>query len=109
MSRFDSVNYMLLTSDRQDNNLFSARFKNMRFNVPSSKTIRLTAADEHNLPGLAHVHLGDKDLWWALLEYNALYDAIEDVRAGLVLKIPSRTALISYLESSPDRPTSLII
>ena len=109
MSRFDAVNFMRLTADRKDNSVFSARFKNMRFNVPTEQTIRLTSADEHNLPGLAFKYLGDVSLWWVLLEYNGLYDAISDVRAGLVLRIPSRTALITYLETTPEKPSNLIL
>lgn len=109
MSRFDAVNYTRLTADGGDNDVFSARFKNMRFNVPIQKTIRLSAADEHNLPGLAHVHLGDKDLWWVLLHYNGLYDAIQDVRAGMQLRIPSRSALLAYLETSSEKPSNLVL
>jgi len=109
MSRFDSVNYMPLTRDGEDNSVFSARFKNIRHNVPVQQTIRVTVADEHNLPGLAFKYLGDVALWWVLLDYNGLYDAIEDVKAGLVLRIPSRTALISYLETTADTPSNLIL
>lgn len=109
MSRFDSINYMPLTQDGRDNDVFRAKFKNMRFNVPTESTIVLTAADESNLPGLAYTYLGDKNLWWVLLEYNGLYDAIEDVKAGNVLKIPSRKALITYLETKTDTPSNVII
>ena len=93
----------------KDNSIFSARFKNIRFNVPVQKTIRLSAADAHNLPGIAHVHLGDKELWWVLLDFNGLYDPIEDVVPGLVLRIPSRTALITYMETTADKPGNLIL
>lgn len=109
MSRFDSINYMEVTADRQDSDVFNAKFKNIRFNVPTESTIVLTAADEGNLPGLAHRLLGDKDLWWVLLEYNGLYDALSDVRAGNILKIPSRRALITYLETSSDRASNVIL
>lgn len=109
MARFDAVNYMPLTSDGADNDLFRAKFKNLRFNVQVQKTIRLTAADSHNLPGLAHVHLGDKDLWWVLLEFNGLYDPIEDIQPGLLLRIPSRASLISYLETTSERPANLVL
>lgn len=109
MSRFDAVNFMVTTSDREDNDIFSAKSKNMRFNVPTERSIVLNAADENNLPGLAHTHLGDKSLWWVLLEFNGLFDAIHDVKAGNVLKIPSRRALISYLETSTDQPTTVIL
>lgn len=109
MPRFDAVNYMPLTTDRKDNSVFGARFKNIRFNVPAQQTIRLSASDEHNLPGLAFKHLGDVELWWVLLDYNGLDDAISDVKAGTLLRIPSRTALISYLESVADTPSNLVL
>lgn len=109
MGRFDSINFTTLTSDGQDNDIFNAKFKNMRFNIPTAKTITLTIADENNLPGLAEKYLGDKSLWWALLEYNGLYDAIEDVKAGNVLRIPSRTSLITYLETTTETSTNLIL
>lgn len=109
MARFDSINFMTMTSDRQDLDVFGAKFKNLRYNIPTESTIVLTAADENNLPGLAYTHLGDKSLWWVLLSYNGLYDPIEDVKAGLKLKIPSRRALITYLETTTDQPTNIIL
>ena len=81
----------------------------MRFNIPTEKSITLTAADESNLPGLAFKYLGDTSLWWVLLEYNGLYDPISDVIAGNTLKIPSRRDLISYLESSPERSSNVVL
>ena len=109
MGRFDAINFRVMTPDRQDLDEFSAKSKNMRFNVPTEKTIVLTSADENNLPGLAHKHLQDKDLWWVLLEYNGLDDAINDIKPGNVMKIPSRRALITYLETESDRATNIII
>ena len=109
MGRFDAIRFREMTADRQDLDEFSAKSKNMRFNVPTEKTIVLTSADENNLPGLAHTYLQDKSLWWVLLEYNGLYDPINDVKAGTVMKIPSRRALIQYLETSEDKATNVII
>jgi hypothetical protein len=89
--------------------VFSAKFKNMRFNVPTEKTVALSAADAANLPGLAHRLLGDKSLWWVLLEYNGLYNPIEDIRPGILLNIPSRSALITYLETTPEKPSNVVL
>ena len=109
MSRFDSVNFMQFTSDGAELDVFTAKFKNMAFNVPAQLSIQLTAADTSNLPGLAFKYLGDVDLWWVLLEYNGLYDAIHDVRAGIILKIPSRSSVIAYLETTPDNSSNQIL
>lgn len=108
-SRFNLANFMTRTSDGQALSVFSAKSKNMRFNVPTERTITLGSADAHNLPGIAHRFLGDKGLWWVLLEYNGLYDPIEDVQPGLILRIPSRSALITYLETTPEKPSNVIL
>ena len=109
MSRFDMVNFMQLTSDGGDLDIFTSKFKNMAFNVPPQLTVQLTASDACNLPGLAFKYLGDVDLWWVLLEYNGLYDAIEDIKAGIILQIPSRSSIISFLETTPDTTSNQIL
>lgn len=109
MARFNALNFMPLTSDGGDLDVFASKAKNMRFNVPAAKTITLSMADEHNLPGLAHQHLGDQSLWWVLLEYNGLQDPIKDIKAGLVMRIPSRRDLITYLETTTDKPTNVTL
>lgn len=109
MSRFDAINFMRLTSDEQDLDVFGAKFKNIRYNLPAERTIQLKAEDAHNLPGLAFRLLGDTSLWWVLLDFNGLYDAIEDIRPGMYLRIPSRTNLIAYLETAADTTSNLII
>ena len=109
MSRFDSVNFMRMTTDGKHLDVFNAKFKNMAFNIGAERTIQLSAADEHNLPGLAFKYLGDVALWWVLLEYNGLYDAIEDVKAGMVLRIPSRSSIISYLETTPEVASNVVL
>ena len=108
-SRFNTVNFMVRTSDQGDLSVFSAKFKNMRYNVPTERTLTLTPADESNLPGIAQKYLGDMNLWWVLLEYNGLYDAINDVKAGDILRIPSRTELITYLETTPENPSNVVL
>ena len=108
-SRFNSANFMKADSDGNSLSIFSAKFKNMRYNIPTERTLILGPADECNLPGLAQKYLGDMNLWWVLLEYNGLYNAIEDVRPGNVLRIPSRTALITYLETAHERPSNVIL
>lgn len=100
---------MTLTSDGGDLDVFSAKSKNLRFNVPIERTIRLGLGDENNLPGLAFKYLGDTSLWWVLLEFNGLDDAMQDVQPGLFLNIPSRRDLITYLEVSETSSSTVSI
>lgn len=108
-SRFNSVNFMKLDSAGVKLSIFSAKFKNIRYNVPTERSLLLGPGDECNLPGLALKYLGDMNLWWVLLEYNGLYEPIEEVRAGLELRIPSRTALITYLETTEENASNVIL
>jgi hypothetical protein len=108
-SRFNVANFMALTKDGQALSVFSAKFKNIRYNIPAERTLVLTVADEHNLPGIAAKYLGDKNLWWLLMEYNGLYDPIGEVLAGNILRIPSRTALIAYLETTPENSSTVVL
>lgn len=91
--------------------LFSTTVKNLRFSVPSYKAITLGPADSADLPGIAAQYLGSRYLWWVLLHYNGLYDSIEDVVAGMVLKIPDQAALISYLSTqvTDGKPQTIVI
>lgn len=68
--------------------------------LPYSDLIRVDAQWESNLPGLAMQYLGTELRWWVLLLYNGLYDPIEDVKPGIVLKIPDRNSLEDLLGST---------
>jgi hypothetical protein len=101
MSRFDISSLMTTTSGYHD--VWTARFSNMRYAVPSINTVTVNSGFEANLPALAEKYMGDQNMWWILLQYNGLIDPIHDIRIGQVLKIPDRTSLISYLErQTPD-------
>lgn len=78
--------------------IWDAKPRDVRFNVPAASTIVVDSSTEANLPYLAHTHLGDQNLWWVLLYYNGLTDPIGDVYASAVLRIPDRSSLITYLE-----------
>lgn len=79
---------------------FSAVFRNMRFTLPIEKIITVDSSMSANLPGLAHRHLGETSLWWVLLYFNGLQDPVQDVVAGLQLRIPSRRSVVAMLEST---------
>lgn len=72
-------------------------YKNIRFNVPASSTFQVKDHDAANLPGIAFKVYGDTSMWHILMSYNGLEDAIQDVYAGLVLRVPDKAAVISYL------------
>lgn len=97
MSRFSIASLMSTSSDGY-HDVWSASFANMRYAVPHKTSVTVESGFEANLPALAHLYLGDQDLWWVLLQYNGLIDPIHDVRVGVSLKIPDRTSLLSYLE-----------
>lgn len=109
MQRFNQVNFLSLTSDGGDLDVFTSKGKNMRYNLAVGETVVLNSSDEHNLPGLAYRLLGDENLWWVLLAFNGLYDALDDVKAGLKLKVPVRRDLIAYLETADAAPSNVII
>lgn len=109
MPRFDSSNFMTVTADGQDLDIFSARFKDLRFGVPGTVTVEIDASTEANLPGLADKHLGDQALWWVILEYNGLVDPIEDITPGTVIRIPERRSVIQYLDARPATENSSVL
>lgn len=104
MNRFNIAGYTTFTQDGLPD-IWNAAYRDMRFSVPSAKTIQVSEGFEANLPALADIHLGDQNLWWVLLHFNGLHDAIHDIRIGTVLKIPDRNALITFL-SANAQPTS---
>lgn len=109
MARFNIANFMTPTADGKTLSVFSASYKNMRYAVAVERTLLLRPQDEHNLPGIAEKYLGNKELWWVLLEFNGLHDPIHDIKAGNVLLIPSRSSLISYLEATEDTSDTLVL
>ena len=72
---------------------------NIRFTVPAENTITIKVGDEANLPGLAAKYLGSRYLWYVLLHYNGLYDALQDIKPGTTLRIPKIDPLLSALKN----------
>jgi hypothetical protein len=61
--------------------------------------ITVDSTTEANLPYIAEKYLGTSRLWWTILMHNGLLDPIEDITIGTKLAIPSRSSLITILES----------
>lgn len=99
MSRFDLSNFCSLTDDVQDLDMFSAKFRNLSLLASTSRVITVDSTTEANLPYIAEKYLGTSMLWWTILMYNGLLDPIEDISIGTKLAIPSRSSIITILES----------
>lgn len=108
MSRFDLSNFCSLTEDGQDLDLFSAKFRNLALTSATNRVVTVDASTEANLPYLAEKYLGTSRLWWAILMYNGLLDPIEDITIGTKLAIPSRSSLITILESGNRSNISIV-
>lgn len=77
--------------------VFSSRYKNLRYKLHPESTYRVNQQDMANLPGISFNVYGTTDLWHAILSFNGLSDPLNDIYPGLVLQIPSKTALLSVL------------
>lgn len=86
------------TVDNETLNIWDSVINNLR-QLPYSDLVAVDAQWQHNLPGLAQQYLGSMYLWWAVLMYNGLYDPIDDIVPGVVLKIPDKSSLSSLLGS----------
>lgn len=110
MARFDIENFMRLTSDGGSLDIFSAKFRDIRFRVGHQSTVVVDARYEANLKTLAYDQYdGDSSLWWAILLYNGLQDPVGDIVPGVVLKIPKRTEIIALVERQEPKSGSVRI
>lgn len=100
--RHSFVRYLTADSNTPEThwNLFDSNIKDLRFRVPSSKTITVNSITASNLPMIAEQELGDPSLWWAILHFNGLLDPIDDISVGTTLRIPNRAQLLALLSSA---------
>lgn len=89
--------------------VFKSGYKNLRFNLTLDRTIYLTASDAYNLPGLSYKLYGVVDFWRILLSYNGLNDGIQDVQAGMLFNIPTKSSVIAYLTQQQSATSTAII
>lgn len=107
MSAYNVANFMQITEDSLHLEIWTASFVDIHRFVPPARTLVVDRKYAANLPGMAAEFLGSRYLWWAILMYNGLADAINDVRPGVKLLIPDKDALVSYLQSrTSDRDSS---
>jgi hypothetical protein len=100
-SNYDYEMYATICAqDKGRWDILKCSINNIRFTVPLSQTIVVTASDIADLPGLAARYLGTRFLWYAILHYNGLYDSIADVSVGMTLNIPRLEPLLNALRTS---------
>jgi hypothetical protein len=97
MSVYSIDNFMPVVEEGDTLDIWNADYVGIS-DIPVSAVVLVTSEWAANLPGLAALHLGSRYLWWVLLAYNGLYDAVRDVYVGSTLKIPDRDALMTYIE-----------
>lgn len=105
----EAATFMDVSADGTEFNVYDAKFKNVRFTVSVGKIITVDAGTEANLPLIAEREIGDKYLWWVLLDYNGLLDPIQDITPGVKLKIPDRAGLLAFLQRDTTSYTSNIV
>jgi hypothetical protein len=98
-SDFDYTRFTPRDNTANGWNLFKSSYKNIRFALPTSQTLVVTEEDVGNLAGIAFRIYGDVSLWRVILAFNGLQDAIQDMYPGQILKLPSKSDIISYLNA----------
>lgn len=86
-------------------NVFSSRYKNIRYNLRPYTTYTVTAKDVANLPGISFNVYGTTDLWHIILAFNGLSDPLNDLYPGLVLNIPNKSDVLSLLSQAQSTNT----
>ena len=113
-SVYDFEQFATVTSqDTSRWDLFLSSIGNVRFKVPVAQTLVIGSGDIANLPGLAAKYLGSRYLWYVLLHYNGIYDAINDMYPGMTLNIPQVAPLLSFLKTQVNaqsiNPNQIVI
>jgi len=94
---YDYTRFTPLDNTGEQYNVFQSAYKNIRFALSTAKTLTVTEPDIGNLAGIAHREYGDTSLWRMILAFNGLNDPIQDMWPGQVLNLPSKSAVIAYL------------
>jgi hypothetical protein len=79
-----------------DFNVTKSLYANLRWNTVPERIITIDSKYEANLPGLAFDYYGDMEMWRAILAFNGLFDAVQDVQVGVQIGLPSRQSIDEY-------------
>jgi hypothetical protein len=64
---------------------------------PSDSDIVIITEEEDRLDLLANQFYGDPNLWWVIAVYNNLTDIDLKLEAGLQLRMPNRSSVVTQL------------
>ena len=107
---YDYSRFTPLDNTLNQYDVFRSAYKNIRFALPTTQTIQINESDIANLAGLAFRFYGDTSLWRMILAYNGLQDPIQDMWAGQILNLPSKSAVIAYLnEQTHTKQETMVI
>jgi hypothetical protein len=68
--------------------------------LPTVTKFVIDAKTESDVFGIAYKFFGDPGLYWVILMYNGLADAVHDLRPGTPINIPDQTLLYEMLGSA---------
>lgn len=81
--------------DAADRQLYEIREPLTRRIVAGVVEVTLTGSD--TLHTLAFSHYGNAQLWWAIADYNDIFDPVSELRPGLRLLVPPLDLIDAYL------------
>ena len=64
---------------------------------PADDTHLVSSGEELNLPLISDQHYGTPDLWWVIATANDLYDVLDELQPGTVLRIPAAETVFGVL------------
>jgi len=103
---FDYSKYTPLDNTLDQYDVFQSGYKNIRFNIQQQQQIQLDNSNAYNLPGIAYQAYGDTSLWWAIMVYNGLSDPLTDIQPGIVLLLPAKSTIQSYISRQSSSSSS---
>lgn len=105
------ITYMELggTSKNPRLNYLSAKYKNIRYLIPSVDIYVVTSSDVANLPGIAFNVYRDKDYWWVIGLYNGIIFPERDLVPGMVLQLPALSDINALLAAEEQALTNVTI
>ena len=89
-----------LMDNTYDLDFVNSAYANIRFGVPVTQLITVSAKYVANLPGLAFDMYGTTDYWRAILAFNGLQDPISDIQVGTILGLPDDAGLQAFLAAT---------
>lgn len=91
---------VFLTTDREERVLFEIRRPMPRSRGIGIRRVRLV--ENTTLHDVAFDHYGDQRLWWAIAEFNNIFDPTSELETGREIFVPPIDAIERYLGRTAD-------